>query len=96
VLYVPVVRSPALAALQAHLNTAAVDAGGTVDGYYRPGSWLPHVTVWRHATASSLGDAITVLAGSRPIAWSLRIDALAQLDATGVVSAIPLTGAAGE
>ena len=93
VLYVPVVRHAALAALQQQLYEAAVASGGIVDGYYRPASWFPHVTVWQHPTARDLGEAVEALAGSRPIAWSLRIGTLAQLDATGVLAAVPLTGA---
>lgn len=80
VLYLPVVRNPALDALHAAVIDAARDVGAVVEGHHQRDRWIPHVTIWdRTMVPSALVRSLTVAGAHRLPAWTLTLDRLARL-----------------
>jgi 2'-5' RNA ligase len=80
VVYLQVVRSPALDAL----HRALIDGLGPtfVDGHYRPDRWIPHVTVWSGPiVASSLEIVTDRIAG---VSWNMPVADVSRLGTVGV------------
>jgi 2'-5' RNA ligase len=80
VLYVPVVRTAALAALHDVAFHAAKRAGLHVDGHYSAESWIPHVTLCELPLRQS--EVARLLATDDtlpPISWKLTVDRLARV-----------------
>lgn len=91
ILYVPVVRSPALHALHQRVHAAVVAAGIGVEGHYEPATWLPHVALWRGAVSGAvLHRAVAATLAGPPLGWTLTIDRLATFGPGGAGPAVPL------
>ena len=76
VLYLSVVREPALSALHAAVWQALAGMGEEEQQYYAPPTWMPHVTIsFGDLSADSAAEAVRSLA-SREFAWNVPIDAL--------------------
>jgi len=83
VVYVPVVRDPALTAFHQALwaRLEAVARGGST--YYAPGAWMPHITlVFGDATPARLPDVLRLL-GGRSFNWDIAVDNLALIYDSG-------------
>lgn len=81
VLHVPVVRTVELSELHARLCTAFTALDADVEGYHRPETWFPHITLVRQPlTPSEAGAMVTVLAEGPPVSWHLCLDRLARFD----------------
>jgi 2'-5' RNA ligase len=76
VLYLPVVRSPALSALHQKLwHELAEASAGTVE-YYHPEWWMPHITLaGGEALKDHLPDIVRVLS-ARSFDWEIEVDNL--------------------
>lgn len=88
VVYVPVVRDPALTAFHQALwpRLEAVATGGS--GYYAPGAWMPHITlVFGDATPARLPDVLRLL-GGRSFNWDIAVDNLALVYDSGAGQAV--------
>jgi 2'-5' RNA ligase len=83
VLYVPVVRTAELSRRQQALWNAIGDACVDAVDYYAPSNWVPHVTLAQHdLNGESLSAAVGLLS-RQPLHWTIAIDNLAFIDATG-------------
>jgi 2'-5' RNA ligase len=82
VIFVPVIRSAALAALHAAVSDA-MDAVGMANlPYYTQAAWLPHVTIAQgNVPADALGPLLAWLART-PIDWRIPVTNLAVADQT--------------
>lgn len=79
VIYIPVVRSPALSEIQSRLWSLADPFSSDSVPYYDSKSWLPHITLGHSATADGqLAKAVEWLAG-QPLSWQIEIDNVALL-----------------
>lgn len=80
VIYLPVVRAPAIDALHAAIEAMHDNGRGDVVARYRRDLWLPHITLARGGVDSEiLGAAVDDLART-PIDWSIAIDNLTLID----------------
>ncbi len=80
VLYVTVVRTPALTRLhQAIYGAVSVAAEGLID-YYKPVNWVPHVTLAHLSDLAAVGPILSYIQG-RTFDWPLPVDHLAYLPA---------------
>ena len=96
VLFVPVVRSPALDALHREVFARCTAAFGVSLPYYAPDAWVPHLTLAQgERAADRLPDIVRGLA-ARDLRWSLRVDNLAVIEdgggERGVRLEVPLGG----
>lgn len=83
VLYIPVVRTPHLAAFHAELWERIAPAATGVSAYYRPEGWVPHITLAEHdlqpaSTARAVGFLM-----ERNLYWDVVVDNLALIYDTG-------------
>ncbi|HEV7129704.1 MAG TPA: 2'-5' RNA ligase family protein [Ktedonobacterales bacterium] len=80
VLYIPVLRTAELAALQRRVWEVGIPMANGADEYFRPESWTPHITLAMHdLDAERLGQAIRHL-GTRELRWEIQMDNLAYID----------------
>lgn len=83
VLYVPIVRTAALSAVQAQIWAALEPLSTGAEPYYRPEQWLPHITLGiGDVTAEALGQALARL-GPRRFQWTIPIREVSLLAAGG-------------
>ncbi|MBI5877503.1 MAG: 2'-5' RNA ligase family protein [Chloroflexi bacterium] len=84
VLFLAVVRDPALTAFQQALWEATVAIGENVSELYAPDRWVPHITLASgDLTAEQLAATMQTLAG-RDFSWEFTVDHVALVhDATG-------------
>jgi len=83
VVYIPVVRDPALTAFHQALwpRFAAVSRDGSA--YYAPAAWMPHITlVFGDATPAHVPDVLRLL-GARSFNWDIAVDNLALIYDSG-------------
>lgn len=86
VLYLNLVRNPALTAYHAQLWQALLPVCPAPDPHYHPDAWLPHVSLAHKDTSSeTIGEAVRFLA-SLDLNWDITIDHLALMGtvATGL------------
>ncbi|MBN1285242.1 MAG: 2'-5' RNA ligase family protein [Anaerolineae bacterium] len=76
VLYVPVVRSPALDALHRAVWEAATDAVSNAWTYYEPEWWMPHITLGHDDIDDHLPEIVDLLR-RRTFDWRIRVDNIA-------------------
>lgn len=96
VVYLPVVRSPELTRFHAAIWPRLAAAGTGLLGYYRPESWVPHITMaFGDVSAENLGAVVTWL-NEQDLDWELDVGNLSLIynDGTrqGLKWRIPLTG----
>jgi hypothetical protein len=76
VLYLSVVREPALNALHAAVWQALIGLGDESQQHYAPPAWIPHITLgFADLSADSAAEAVRSLV-TRDFAWNVPIDAL--------------------
>jgi 2'-5' RNA ligase len=88
VVYIPVVRDPALTAFHQALwpRLEAVARGGSA--YYAPAAWVPHITlVFGDAAPDRLPDVLRLL-GARSFNWDIAVDNLALIYDSGAGQAV--------
>lgn len=80
VLYISVVRSPALAAFHERVWRELAGAGTNVSELYSAEHWMPHITLaqW-DVTPESLSDIMRLLAG-HPFSWQVPLTNLAYVE----------------
>jgi 2'-5' RNA ligase len=83
ILYIPVVRTAELSLRQQQLWEAIGDACTDVVDYYSASNWVPHLTLAeRDLDAETLGKAM-LLFSQRTLRWTIDIDNVAFIDASG-------------
>jgi 2'-5' RNA ligase len=83
VLYIPIVRSPALAQFHRALwSELAVCAAGSL-AYYGPEQWLPHITLGSGDIQKDLLAEVVRLLGERDFNWTITVDNLAFVEEDG-------------
>ena len=88
VLYIPVVRSPALTQFHEALWQDISGTGSGFLDYYRPAQWVPHITLGiGDRTKGDLSQIARVLA-ERDLHWEMTVDNIALIYNPGV----PLVG----
>lgn len=83
VLYVPVVRDEPLARFHGALWSNLAGAGAGVLPYYRPESWLPHITLAHGDLTGDNLPAIVRALGGRDFGWAIAIATLDLIYDTG-------------
>ena len=79
VLFVPIVRDPALTILHQSICPALSTTTNTSLSYYEPQSWMPHITLAQgDLTPQNLPDVIRLL-NDRNFAWEIEINNLTLL-----------------
>ena len=80
VLYVPVVRSPRLAALHQEVWDGAVPRlPGEVTRYYQPELWMPHITLAHGDLSCDVLAEIVRSLGTRGFHWELEVNNLSMI-----------------
>ena len=88
VLYVAVVRSPALTALHRTLWQELAGASAGAVEYYHPEQWMPHITLADgHVLKDHLPDVARLLS-ARAFDWEIEVDNLALIHDTGAVQEV--------
>jgi 2'-5' RNA ligase len=83
VLYIPIVRSPALTQFhQALWSELAACATGSL-AYYDPEQWLPHITLGSGDIQKDLLAEAVRLFGERDFNWTITVDNLAFVEEDG-------------
>jgi 2'-5' RNA ligase len=77
VLYVPIVRTPALSELHRALWAEVNPYGFGIVGYYAPEQWLPHITLAQQEIDAGDLPALVQQLNARDFAWEIRVDNLA-------------------
>ena len=85
VLYVPVVKSPALTRLHRKIWEALDTAGSDISPLYSPEHWMPHITLGHGDLDASNIPAIMALMAGRNFSWEIAIDNLALIYRVGGV-----------
>jgi 2'-5' RNA ligase len=83
VLYVPVVRDPALNLLHARLWEALAHASDEIAPLYAPDRWMAHITLAQWDISSANLPAILARLAERPIAWQIEVSAFGLILGTG-------------
>ncbi len=77
VLYVSVIRTPALTTFHQQLHTLLRPVAQNVDELYTPRAWAPHITLAAHGvTLDQIGDVIKYLS-NRQFVWEITINNVA-------------------
>jgi 2'-5' RNA ligase len=83
VLYIPVVRNPALTQFHHAVWSEISGSGSGVVSYYHPENWLPHITIgFGDLHSGNLSGVIRLLA-EREIDWEITVNNLAYIEDTG-------------
>lgn len=83
VLYIPVVRGPALSRFQQELWEQISPTGSGISEYYGPDQWMPHITIgFGDLNADTLSQIVRLLA-ERVYNWEITVDNLALIYDTG-------------
>ncbi len=94
VLYIPVVRGPALDRFHRALweAIAASGAAGGVADYYGPARWMPHITIgFGDINRDNLCSIMPALS-ERDFAWEIAIDNVVVGGEKGILLRVPLEG----
>jgi len=96
VLYIPVVRDPALAQFHQALWDEIGGAAAGAESYYHPERWLPHITLaLDDVDADALAEIVRSLAG-RDLTWEIAVGNVSLLTGTDAGYELrlhcPLTG----
>jgi ribosomal protein S18 acetylase RimI-like enzyme/2'-5' RNA ligase len=83
VLYLPVPRSSKLAAVHQALCQTFVGAGETIQPYYRPESWLPHVTLASKGPSPEVVSAVVEGLPAQPFSLTCRLAGLRLVEEMG-------------
>lgn len=83
VLYVPVVRDEPLTRFHGALWSNLAGAGAGVLPYYRPESWLPHITLAHGDLTRDTLPAIVRALGARDFGWEIAVETLDLIYDTG-------------
>ena len=90
VLYVPVVRNPALSALHQRLwRELAGASAGTVE-YYHPERWMPHITLADDDTLKDYLPEIVRMLSARAFDWEIEVSNLLLIYDTGTTQEVRL------
>ena len=80
--------SPGVGARQVSVVTALTETGADLHRHYRPGDWVPHVSVATHARGMQLPAVVRMVSDVVP--FMLRVDRAALVDSlTGQVWPLP-------
>ncbi|WP_435319619.1 2'-5' RNA ligase family protein [Haloarchaeobius sp. TZWSO28] len=80
VIYLPLARSPNLAALHDRVWTSLTDFADHADHYYHPDRWFPHITLAYYSLDEELvGDVVSYLS-DRSFDWEMRVEDIAHLE----------------
>jgi hypothetical protein len=83
VVYIPVVRDPALTRLHERLWPRVQNSATGSVPYYQPAQWIPHITLGHgDITAANLPAVVGHLA-AQPCVWEVTVDNLAVISSTG-------------
>jgi 2'-5' RNA ligase len=83
VVHIPVVRNPALNALQRELWRDLDGVGSNPVQHFDPELWIPHITLAHHGlTEEVLPDVIKWLA-ARSFTWEIRVDHVGVIESLG-------------
>jgi 2'-5' RNA ligase len=77
VVYIAVEPDPALAAIHRRVWEAVEPAATGSAAYYRPGAWVPHITLAAHDLRAEQALAVTRLLAGRDLRWRIPVDTLA-------------------
>jgi 2'-5' RNA ligase len=84
ILYIPVIRSPALSALHAEVwRGISQTVPGAVAHYYSPEEWVPHITLAHGDIDPDKLAAIVRVLSQRNFHWELTVNNLAVIYDTG-------------
>lgn len=83
VLYVSVVRSPALSALHERLWEHLAPAGENLSPHYRPEMWVPHITLAQNNINYEQLCAVVGWLGGRSFHWESTVNNLSLIYDTG-------------
>ena len=90
VLYVPVVRTPALSALHRRLwQELATASAGAVE-YYHPERWMPHITLADGDVLKDHLPHIVRMLSAREFAWEIEVTNLSLIYDTGTSQGVRL------
>lgn len=91
VLYVNMVRSPALSRLHSAVWAALAGAGTDIRPHFAPQAWTPHLTIGWSGDTESMAEGVGLLA-DQPIDFALRLDAFTLLyeDEPEIQTRVPL------
>ncbi len=79
VVYLPVVRDPALTAFQAPFWHRLATVASGINRHYHPDRWMPHITIGERDVDREAAGAIVRLLAERDLAWEIPIDNLTLL-----------------
>lgn len=83
VLYIPVVRNPALTQLHELLWQELFNTGNGVLEYYHPDHWIPHITIgFGDLNGDNLAHIVRYLS-KRPFSWQITVDNLTFIGNSG-------------
>jgi 2'-5' RNA ligase len=87
VVHLALTRTPALSALHQDVVESLAGAGVAVDGQSQPDFWRPHITLADSGvTATTAGEVMAELIESGPRHWTIEVDNLALVTASGEVA----------
>lgn len=91
VVYIPIARNAALAALQETLWTAVNPISQAPSAYYQPPNWLPHITLVQSAKSPiDLGPLVKWL-HRQSISWEIRVSSIGFAQTSNGRSQVKLT-----
>ena len=83
VIHVPLVRNPALNALQGGLWTDLRRVGTGVVQHFHPELWIPHLTLARNGLTPELLPVVVKWLAERSYTWDVRVDHLGLIEESG-------------
>lgn len=83
VLYIPVARSPQLTQFHQALCDIISPAGSSIQNYYHPDVWMPHITIGFGDLNADILSKIVNYLNERDFAWDITIDNIALIYDTG-------------
>lgn len=83
VLYVPIVRTPALSWLHRVLWRELSGTGQNISGYYRPEYWIPHITLAQGERFEELLPDVLCWLKDREFGWKVPVNNLALIQRAG-------------
>lgn len=88
VVFIPLVVSQSLLSLHQRLWTETSILGERVSGHYRPGHWVPHITLANRDVGLEGLACITQLYSASPFVWDIEVSQLAVISQKGKVGDI--------
>lgn len=85
VLYIPIVRTPALTGFHQALCRGVAGCASGVARYYDPEHWLPHITIGLGDLHAALLAEVVHLLGDRDFSWTITINNLACVEEDAVL-----------